>query len=146
MKKVSVTAAVLLAAILLCTGCSAPWSTFMMDSVLPPVVDEFTWLPLVESVTLTRIADGASVTVSGTKVETLYTCFENIGCTRRSGTVAAVYSLEYTLTDGSAWSEEILLGEYRGTMCLTVGEYRYRPVSIDLDMTYIENLFVESTS
>ena len=63
MKKVSVTAAVLLAAVLLCTGCSAPWSTFMMDSVLPPVVDEFTWLPLVESVTLTRIADGASVTV-----------------------------------------------------------------------------------
>ena len=145
MKKLSV-AAVLLAAVLLCTGCSAPWSTFMMDSVLPPVVDTFTWLPVVESVTLTRISDGASVTVSGTDVETLYACFENIGCTRRSGTVAAMYSMQYTMADGSAFAEEILLGEYRGTICLTIGEYRYRPVSIELDMTYIENLFAELAS
>ena len=146
MKKVSVTAAVLLAAILLCTGCSAPWSTFMMDSVLPPVVDTFTWLPRVESVTLTRLSDGASVTVSGTDVEILYAAFENISCTRRKGGVTPAYSLTYSMTDGLTVLEEVLLGEYRGTMCLAVGEYRYRPVSIELDMTYIENLFAESTS
>ena len=145
MKKITLIT-MLLAVVLLCAGCTAPWSTFMMDSVLPRVVDEFTWLPLVDSVTVTRVADGASVTVSGTDVETLYACFENIACTSRKGSVAPVYSLSYTMTDGSSVKEEILLGEYRGTMCLTVGEYRYRPVSVELDMAYMENLFAESTS
>ncbi len=146
MKKTVKIMTVVLAAVLLCTGCSAPWSTFMMDDVLPPVVDEITWLPLVESVTVTRLSDGASVTVSGTDVETLYACFENIGCTRRSGGVTPVYSLSYVMTDNAAALADVQLGEYRGTMCVAVGEYRYRPVSIELDMTYIENLFAEQAS
>lgn len=128
------------------TGCAAPWSTFMMDTVLPPVIDEYTSLPRVASVTLTRLSDGASVTVSGTDVEILYAAFENISCTRRKGGVAPVYSFAYSMTDGLPVLEEILLGEYRGTMCLAVGEYRYRPVSFELDMTYIENLFAEQAS
>ncbi|MBE6559951.1 MAG: hypothetical protein E7662_02395 [Ruminococcaceae bacterium] len=146
MKKTVKTMAAVLTAVLLCTACSAPWSTFMMDEMLPPPIDEYTSLPRVEAVTLTRLSDGASVTVSGTDVELLYAAFENIACTRRKGGVTPVYSLSYSMTDGLPVLEEILLGEYRGTTCLSVGEYRYRPVSIELDMTYIENLFAEQAS
>ena len=86
MRKIQAAAALLVLCLIL-SGCSLPWSTFDMGEVLPPILDEFTWLPLLDSVTVTRVSDGAEVTVSGTDTELLYGCFEGNPCTRRSGTV-----------------------------------------------------------
>ena len=136
----------LLPLLLLCTalllgGCAAPWSTFYMEDVLPPILDEFTWLPLVDSVTVTRVSDGAVVTVSGTDVELLYGCFEETECTRRSGTVSALYTVEFTMTDPADMRPALAVGEYRGTVCCAMDGYRYRPVSVSFDLAFIEGLF-----
>lgn len=127
---------------LLLSGCAMPWSTFQMEEVLPPILDEFTWLPLLDSVTVTRVSDGASVTVSGTDTELLYGCFEETPCTRRAGSVTEMYTLRFTMCDPADVRPSAAVGEYRGTVCVAVEGYRYRPVSSSFDLAYLEGLFV----
>lgn len=124
-------------------GCMTPWSTVEMDEILPPILDEVTLLVQVESVTVTRASDGASVTVDGTEVELLYACFSGTECTRRSGSVTPLYTLDFTMADPANVCGRVTVGAYRGTVCCTVGEYRYRPVTVEFDLSYIEALFAE---
>lgn len=140
MKKTTIFA-LLAAFCLLLSGCALPWSTFQMEDVLPPILDEFTWLPLLESVTVTRASDGASVTVSGTDTELLYDCFVQTPCTRRSGSVTEIYTLSFTMCDASDVRPSASVGEYRGTVCVAFDGYRYRPVSASFDLAYLEGLF-----
>ena len=140
MKKTNVLALLTVLCILL-SGCAMPWSTFQMEEVLPPILDEFTWLPLLDSVTVTRISDGVSVTVSGTDTELLYDCFIQTPCTRRSGSVTEIYTLAFTMCDGADVRPMASVGEYRGTVCISVDGYRYRPVSASFDLAYLEGLF-----
>lgn len=140
MRKIQAAAALLVLCLIL-SGCSLPWSTFDMGEVLPPILDEFTWLPLLDSVTVTRVSDGAEVTVSGTDTELLYGCFEGNPCTRRSGTVTEMYVLSFTIVDASDIRPDAVVGEYRGTVCISVDGFRYRPVSSSFDLAYLEGLF-----
>jgi len=125
------------------SACTAPWSTRTAEDIFPPVLDPQTSLVLVEAVTVTRCADGTSVTVSGPEVELFYAGFENAACTRRSGSVTPMYTVRFHLTEQAADFEEVTIGEYRGTVCLTVGKYRYRPVTVNFDLSYIESLFAK---
>jgi len=131
----------LLAVILLLSGCALPWSTFEMEDVFPPILDEFTWLPLLDSVTVTRVSDGASVTLSGTDTELLYDCFAEAPCTRRSGSVTEMYTLRFAMCDAADVRPDAVVGEYRGTVCVSMDGYRYRPVSASFDLAYLESLF-----
>lgn len=140
MKKRQMCAAVLLLAALLLSACSAPWSTWTMDEVFPAAVDSATWLTNVETVTITRQSDGSSVLVSGVDVELLYDGFFGVECTRRSGEVEPLYTLSFALAGGGT-AADIQIGTYRGTVCCAVEEYRYRPVTIEFDLSYIEGLF-----
>lgn len=140
MKNRLMCAAWLLSAVLLLSSCSAPWSTWTMDEVFPAAVDAATWLTNVDTVTVTRHSDGSSVLVSGVDVELLYDGFFGVECTRRSGEVEPLYTLSFTMADGGT-AADIQIGTYRGTVCCATGEYRYRPVTIDFDLSYIEGLF-----
>ena len=131
----------LLTVSLLLSGCALPWSTFEMEDVFPPILDEFTWLPLLDSVTVTRVSAGASVTLSGTDTDLLYDCFAETPCTRRSGSVTEMYTLHFTMCDAADVRPDAVVGEYRGTVCVSLDGYRYRPVSASFDLAYLEGLF-----
>ena len=60
MKKIGIILSVLVCACLLLFGCTS-LRTHELDDALPDVLDEYTLLPLIESVTITRQADGKQI-------------------------------------------------------------------------------------
>lgn len=130
--------------LLLCfAGCSL--KTYTMDGILPAAVDESTLLPLIDSVTVTRAADGASVTVTGTEVETLMLMFDGLTCTRKTTAVRTdVYILSFSMTDPAETCPALFIRriDETGELTLTVGEYEYYLVNTRLDTAYLESLFV----
>lgn len=131
------------ALLLLClAGCSL--KTYTMDEILPPAVDDGTLLPRIGSVTVTRAADGASVTVTGTEVETLMLTFDGLICTRKAAEARTeVYTLSFAMTDPADTRPDLCIRriESTGELTLTVGEYEYYLVNTRLDTAYLESLF-----
>lgn len=141
MKKIGVILAVFLCA-LLC-GCTSLW-TYELDDVLPPVLDEYTLLPQIESLTVTRESDGAQITLSGTDVEALMMCFENIVCVRKkSPPPAAAYVVEFVMTDPTDVRAPLIIGEVKSSRASSfgVGEYLYESINMQMDVRYLEQLF-----
>ncbi len=130
--------------LLLCiAGCSL--KTYTMDEILPAAVDESTLLPLIDAVTITRADDGASVTVTGTEVETLMLVFDNLTCTRKTPKVRTdVYTLSFTMTDSADVRPDLRIRRIAATgeLTLTLEEYEYYLVNTRLDTAYLESLFV----
>ena len=146
MRKFGVVLAVVLCA-LLC-GCTSLW-TYELDDALPPVLDEYTLLPQIESLTVTRESDGAQITLSGTDVESLMMCFENIVCVRRkSPPPAAAYVVEFHMTDHSDVRDPLIIGEVKSSKAIAfgVGEYLYESINMQMDVRYLEQLFFTADS
>jgi len=125
-------------------GCSLSLRTHTLDEALPRVLDDRTLLPLIESVTVTRASDGASVTLTGTEVEPLMLCFENILCTRKKETVTgSVYTVSFVMTDPAASFPPLRIAAVQGSTATVfgIGEYRYEPINMTADITYLESLF-----
>ena len=131
------------ALLLLClAGCSL--KAYMMDEILPLAVDDSTLLPLIGSVTVIRADDGASVTVTGTEVETLMLTFDSLTCTRKTPKVRTdVYTLSFAMTDPADVRPDLFIRriDETGELTLTVGEYEYYLVNTRLDTAYLESLF-----
>ena len=128
-------------AVLLCCGCTS-LRTHSLDEFLPKVLDETTLLPVVESAAVTRMRDGASVTLEGMEVERLRMCFENIVCTRaRADGASGSYTVDFHCVDGETVSLCIVTDGTNGIRFF-VGEYVYRP-AIQVDVRYITALFPE---
>lgn len=142
MKRLAWLFAVLMIAVSL-AGC-ASLRAYTLDEVLPAPVDEATLLSLIDSVTLVRASDGASVTVEGTDVELLMLTFDGIPCMRRKSTGGlADYTITFTMTDRTDVRPPLYIvvgtGEY--VPCFLYGEYEYEPVNMRFDTTYIDSLF-----
>lgn len=141
-------ALLLLCAVMLLTACDVSLRTHMLNENLPAALDPRTLLPVVESVTVTRASDGASVTVSGTDVEQLLMCFENIPCTRKkydpeNVQIAAFYTIEFHMSDPDNSRPPMeIVAEENGVRasCFYIGEYRYKP-TIPVDLHHMAGLF-----
>lgn len=123
-------------------GCSL--RAYTMDAILPAAVDDGTLLPLIDTVTVTRAADGAAVTVTGTEVETLMLVFENLTCIRKTPEVRTdVYTLSFTMTDPADVRPDLCIRRISATgeLTLTVGEYEYYLMNGRLDTAYLDALF-----
>ena len=131
--------------VLLClAGCSL--RTYTMDEILPDAADAVTLLPQIDAVTVTRVSDGAAVTVSGTDVETLMLVFENMTCTRKKAAERAdVYTLSFAMTDPADARPVLYIEKIASTgeLVFKYGEYDYFLVNTVLDTAYIESLFAE---
>lgn len=141
MRKFGVVLTIILCA-LLC-GCTSLW-TYELDDALPPVLDEYTLLPQIESLTVTRESDGAQITLSGTDVEALMMCFENIVCVRKkSPPPAAAYVVEFLMVDRNDVRDPLIIGEVKSSRALSfgVGEYLYESINMQMDVRYLEQLF-----
>lgn len=117
--------------------------TYNMSEILPAALDDATLLPIIESVTVTRVSDGVSVTVTGTEVELLMLAFENLTCTRTGadGTEFA-YALTFQMADSSDIRNPLYVTAEteEKTPMLQYGEYTYDPIT-PLDLFYIDSLF-----
>ena len=141
MKRILLLGLVLLFAL---TGCSL--RTYTTDEILPAAVDESTLLPRIGAVTVTRAGDGASVTVTGTEVETLMLAFDNLTCTRKNAAVRTdVYTLSFAMTDPAEVYPDLHIRRIAATgeLTLTVGEYEYYLVNTRLDTACLDSLFSE---
>ena len=131
--------------VLVClAGCSL--KTYTLDEILPVPADDVTLLPLIDAVTVTRVSDGASVTVSGTDVETLMLAFDNMTCTRKKAAERAdVYTLSFAMTDPADVRPVLYIEEISSTgeLVFKYGEYDYFLVNTVFDTAYLESLFSE---
>lgn len=126
-------------------GCSL--KTYTTDEILPAAVDESTLLPRIDAVTVTRAEDGASVTVTGTEVETLMLVFDSLTCTRKNAEARTeVYTLSFAMADPADVRPDLHIREIASTgeLTLTVGEYEYYLVNTRLDTAYLDSLFAVS--
>ncbi|MBQ5887238.1 MAG: hypothetical protein IIW82_06280, partial [Clostridia bacterium] len=99
MKRIAAVLLMIVCILPLLCGCTS-LRTYMLDDNLPHVLDEYTLLPLIESVKITRQSNGATVVLTGTDVDKLMLCFENIVCTRKkSPPPAASYVVEFIMVD-----------------------------------------------
>lgn len=128
-------AILLLSAVLLLTGCGA----YFLDEVLPELMDISTQYPNVESVTVTELASGDTVTYAEPDMQdNIRMLFEGVQCTREKTTVGAedaVYTVEFKAQDGDTVIYVISGSEY------VIGEYKYKAITFGVDMIYLENLF-----
>ena len=138
MKRIRTIAFLLLLAALL-SACSL--TTYRMDEILPAPIDAATLLPIIESVSVVRPADGATALVAGTAVETFMLSFDGLVCTRKA---AAEYPLLYTvhfqLADGEQPVLQIKTVESTGEIFFGFGEYDYYLVNTKWDVYAIESL------
>lgn len=124
-------------------GCTS-LRTYMLDDALPDVLDEYTLLPLIESVKITRQSDGATVVLTGTDVDKLMMCFENIVCTRKkSAPPAASYVVKFTMEDKTDVRPPLIIGGVKNSRATVfgIGEYYYESINMKMDVTYMEQLF-----
>ena len=136
-------AALVLVLALMLSACGS-MKTYRLNELLPEVLDDATLLPVLDSVTVTRVADGAAVTLSETDVENLMLCFDNIVCTREKLTGAAgVYVLSFALTDPAASAPPLVIDNVDGSVAkaFEIGGYRYVTVNMTADLTYLMSLF-----
>lgn len=128
-------AILLLSAVLLLTGCGA----YFLDEVLPELMDISTQYPNVESVTVTELASGDTVTYAEPDMQdNIRMLFEGVQCTREKTTVGAedaVYTVEFKAQDGDTVIYVISGSEH------VIGEYKYKAITFGVDMIYLENLF-----
>ena len=135
---------VLSAMLMLLAGCAR---TYSLDEVLPPETDEKTLLPTYSSVTVTRVADGASVTLNGTESEQLMLCFDKIVCTReRAKGVPGIYTVSFAMIDPAEETPVLIIDRVHAhtATAFEVGAYRYVTVNMTADIAYLESLFTES--
>lgn len=129
--------AVLLVTVLFLSGCGA--GAYFLDDVLPELIDISTQYPNVESVTVTNIASGESVTYTDPDMQdNIRMLFEGVQCTRKKSTekiTEAVYTVTFGALKGSTVIYVISGSEY------VIGEYTYKAITFGADMVYLENLF-----
>ena len=143
MKKIGVIVSALICACLLLGGCTS-LRTHKLDDALPDVLDEYSLLPQIESVRITRCADGKQIVLSGTEVDTVMLCFENIVCTRKkSPPPAASYVVEFIMADKTDARPPLMIGGVKNSRAAVfgIGEYYYESVNMKMDVTYLEQLF-----
>ena len=148
MKKIGVIVSALVCACLLLGGCTS-LRTHKLDDALPDVLDEYSLLPQIESVKITRCADGKQIVLSGTEVDTVMLCFENIVCTRKkSPPPDASYVVEFVMTDSAVVCDPLAIGEVKASRASAfgIGEYYYESIHMKMDVTYLEQLFARSDS
>lgn len=142
MKRKRMACSALLLSLCMLAGCGN-LRTYNMSEILPAALDDATLLPIIESVTVTRVSDGVSVTVTGTEVELLMLAFENLTCTRTESVETAMdYVLDFRMADPSDIQNPLYITaetEERLPM-LQHGEYTYDPIT-PLDLFYIDSLF-----
>ena len=141
MKYVRLIAFFSLTALLFC-GCAALRMHYL-DENLPEALDAVTLLPIVESVTVTRLSDGASVTVEGAEIERLRMCFENIQCARtKTNDIPNTYTVAFRCVSGETVMMYIGADENDPMYArrILVGEYIYYPLDL-IDIRYIVELF-----
>lgn len=143
MKRVAAVILMIVCVFSLLCGCTS-LRTYMLDDALPDVLDEYTLFPLIESVKITRQSDGAAVVLTGTDVDKVMLCFENIVCTRKkSPPPAASYVVEFTMTDKTDVRPPLIIGVVKNSRATVfgIGEYYYESVNMKMDVTYLEQLF-----
>ena len=143
MKRIAVLFVIITGVLLLVCGCTS-LRTYMLDDALPDVLDEYTLLPLIESVKITRQSDGVTVVLQGTDVDKLMMSFENIVCTRKkSAPPAASYVVEFVMADKTDIRPSLIIGGVKNSRATVfgVGEYNYESINMQMDVTYLEKLF-----
>ena len=143
MKRIAAVLLMIVCTLPLLCGCTS-LRTYMLDDNLPHVLDEYTLLPLIESVKITRQSDGATVVLTGTDVDKLMLCFENIVCTRKkSPPPAASYVVEFIMADKTDVRPPLMIGGVKNSRAAVfgIGEYYYESVNMKMDVTYLEQLF-----
>ena len=143
MKRIAAVLLMIVCVLPLLFGCTS-LRTYMLDDALPDVLDEYTLLPLIESVKITRQSDGATVVLTGTDVDKLMMCFENIVCTRKkSAPPAASYVVEFTMEDKADVRPPLIIGGVKNSRATVfgIGEYYYESINMKMDVTYMEQLF-----
>ena len=143
MKRIAAVLLMIVCTLPLLCGCTS-LRTYMLDDNLPHVLDEYTLLPLIESVKITRQSDGATVVLTGTDVDKLMLCFENIVCTRKkSPPPAASYVGEFIMADKTDARPPLMIGGVKNSRAAVfgIGEYYYESVNMKMDVTYLEQLF-----
>ena len=143
MKRVAAVILMIVCVFPLLFGCTS-LRTYMLDDALPDVLDEYTLFPLIESVKITRQSDGAAVVLTGTDVDKVMLCFENIVCTRKkSAPPAASYVVEFTMADKSDMRPSLIIGGVKNSCAAVfgIGEYYYESINMKMDVTYLEQLF-----
>lgn len=143
MKRIAAVLLMIVCVLPLLFGCTS-LRTYMLDDALPDVLDEYTLLPRIASVTITRQSDGATVVLTGTDVDKLMMCFENIVCTRKkSAPPAASYVVEFTMEDKTDVRPPLIIGGVKNSRATVfgIGEYYYESINMKMDVTYMEQLF-----
>jgi hypothetical protein len=143
MKRIAAVLLMIVCTLPLLCGCTS-LRTYMLDDNLPHVLDEYTLLPLIESVKITRQSDGATVVLTGTDVDKLMLCFENIVCTRKkSPPPAASYVVEFIMADKTDARPPLMIGGVKNSRAAVfgIGEYYYESVNMKMYVTYLEQLF-----
>ena len=127
---------------ILCAACGG-LKTYTLSELIPPVLDDATLLPVLASVTVTRVSDGAAVTLEGREVETLMLCFDNVVCTQEKKTGAAgAYVVSFERTDEVQAPSMVIDGVKDGyATAFEIGGYRYVTVNMTADLTYLLSLF-----
>ena len=145
MKRIGRLLLFLAALALFCGGCGGARS-YTLDELLPPETDEKTLLPTYSAVIVTRVADGASVTLDGIESENLMLCFEHIVTTREKAHGAAgTYTVSFAMTDPDAPSPTLVIDRVHNhaATAFEIGEYRYVTINMTADVTYLESLFAD---
>ncbi len=140
MKRIRTIAFLLLLAALL-SACSL--TTYRMDEILPAPIDAATLLPIIESVSVVRPADGVVALVTGTAVETFMLSFDGLVCTRKAAAERpVVYTVTFQLTDGEDTPPVLYIKEVESTgeLFFGYGEYDYYLVNTKWDVFAIESL------
>lgn len=137
MKTRTILALALAVGTLLFCGCSA--KAYFLGDVLPELMDITTQYPNVESVTVTNIASGETLTYTDAGMQdNIRMLFEGVQCTRKkstSGMTEAVYKVEFNALSGGT-----VVYVVSGSECV-IGEYTYKAITFGVDMVYLENLF-----
>ena len=130
----------LLAALLLFVSCDAP-GVLLLEDQLPPLMEKTTDYTVTESIVVTKLDTGESVTFSAPKeMDTFHQRLEGVKCTRDKLKESADYYLEYSVDFVTA----------DGTSTLFVGEtgkhfvldgYHYEALRGGMDMFYLAGLF-----